>query len=491
MKQKESNIQFFILVLASILMLLMAGQTLAQGTFTATGSMTTTREQHAETLLSDGRVLIAGGYYTGNWWEILDSAEIYDPATGTFTPTGSMSTPRCQITATLLANGMVLIAGGAGSAYLASSEIYNPATGLFTPTGNMSTPRANYTATLLASGEVLVTGGATGGATATAEIYNPATGAFTPTGSMSIDRDLHRATLLNNGKVLVTGGQKTGGPNLASAELYDPATGLFTPTGSMSAPRDYHTATLLNNGKVLVVGAGTPVENSADIYDPSTGIFTPTGSMSTPRGLHTATLLNNGKVLVAGGYNGSVTIASAELYDPISGTFAATDSMFTPRLYHRATFLNNGEVLVTGGVVSQDSWNVLSSAELYSYPMYVFSGFFSPVNNIPTVNTAKAGQVIPIKWRITNASDVGISDPSSFAGLYSYPINCGNINQDVTDAVEEVASGNSGLQYLGDGYWQFNWKTPKTYSSADQQCRVVVLNLSDGNSHYAYFTFRK
>lgn len=123
--------------------------------------------------------------------------------------------------------------------------------------------------------------------------------------------------------------------------------------------------------------------------------------------------------------------------------------------------------------------------------IFNFSGLFSPLDKIPIVNTAKAGQAIPIKWLLTDSSGVGISDSSSFAGLTSYPISCGNFSGDPTDAVEEVSSGNSGLQYLGDGYWQFNWKTPKTYSSAGQQCRVMVLSLSDGSSHYAYFKFTK
>ena len=498
MKQEKRKEKVFILGLVSSILLLLAGQTLAQGTFTATGSMTTPRWQYqTATLLADGKVLITGGLNTSNWWDRLASAEVYDPISGIFTPTGSMTSPRQNHTATLLTNGKVLIAGGYGpSSQLSSAELYDPVSGTFTPTGSMTTPRSIHVATLLANGKALVVGGqacsSPGCGLASAELYDPATGTFSATGSMSGVRQSPTATLLANGKVLIAGGDNEG-PFLASAELFDPATGTFTPTGSMSTPRGYLTATLLNNGKVLVAGGADSsiVLASAELYDPATGFFTPTGSMSTPRIQYTATLLNNGEVLVVGGYNGSVTVASAELYDPLSGTFTSTVSMSTPRLLQTATLLDNGKVLVAGGGISQNNWAVLDSAELYTYPNYVFSGFFSPVDNIPTVNTAKAGQTIPFKWQITDSSGVGISDPSSFAGLSSYPISCGYFSYGVTDAIEEVASGNSSLQYLGDGYWQFNWKTPKTYLLPAQQCRVVMVNLSDGISHYAFFTFNR
>ncbi len=117
----------------------------------------------------------------------------------------------------------------------------------------------------------------------------------------------------------------------------------------------------------------------------------------------------------------------------------------------------------------------------------LFSGFFSPVDNLPIVNSAKAGQAIPVKWRLTDANGVAISDPTSFRDLGSYMINCGSLTGDPTDAIEEYAAGASGLQYDGDGYWQFNWKTPKTYAG---QCRTMVLALGDGSKYKADFKFK-
>src|SRR5438045_4226275 len=130
--------------------------------------------------------------------------------------------------------------------------------GTFVPTGSMNTGRQEPSATLLSNGMVLIAGGisTTNGRLASAELYNPTTGTFTPTGSMSDTRWGHTATLLNNGMVLIVGGQGTAGnvAFLGTAELYDPTTGTFTSTGSLNTGRHSHTATLLNSGTVLVAG---------------------------------------------------------------------------------------------------------------------------------------------------------------------------------------------------------------------------------------------
>jgi hypothetical protein len=232
----------------------------ATGLFTPTGSMGSAREGHTATLLPNGQVLIAGG--SSGFAPVL-GAEVYDPATGLFTSTGSMATGRNNHTATLLQNGTVLVVGGLDTSHfpfvrLTTAEIYDPATGLFTSTGSMATGRDQQTATLLSSGTVLIAGGFNGFASvAAAEVYDPATGLFTSTGSMGSARSRHTATLLSNGTVLIAGGAGF------SAELYDPATRSFMPTGSMGSPRGGHTATLLLNGQVLIAGGGLA---SAELY---------------------------------------------------------------------------------------------------------------------------------------------------------------------------------------------------------------------------------
>jgi hypothetical protein len=164
---------------------------------------------------------------------------------------------------------------------------------------SMNTARAYHTATLLANGKVLVTGGVNGsGPLSSAELYDPASNSWSAAGTMSAAREEHTATLLPDGKVLVTGGETSSGAALSSAELYDPASNSWSAAAPMSVAREEHTATLLANGKVLVAG-GTP-GTSAQLYDPGTNTWSFAASMSTLRYFHTAMLLGNGKILVTG-----------------------------------------------------------------------------------------------------------------------------------------------------------------------------------------------
>jgi len=340
--------------------------------FAATGNMTTGRADFTATLLNNGKVLMAGGASPNN---IVASAELYDPATGAFTATGAMSQPRFFHTATRLNNGMVLIAGGFGpsssGSTLASAELYNPATGSFSVTGSMTTGRYSPTATLLTNGKVLVAGGtgSNGSYLSSAELYDPATGSFTVTGALQVGRIGHAATLLSNGEVLITGGIgviNSVNEVLSSAELYDPISGTFTFTGSMTMVRINHTATVLQNGMVLIAGGVVSANGTitAEIYDPSAGTFSATGSMNSARVNHTATLLNSGKVLIAGGQGDSFpALATTELYDPSSGTFSFTPSLNAARQLPTATRLWSGMVLIAGGIDTRG--NVLGSAELF------------------------------------------------------------------------------------------------------------------------------
>lgn len=312
------------------------------GTWTATGPMVPPCGLTA-TLLLDGRVLVA---CVGGETGALASAELYDPSTGSWTATGAPETARYYGTATLLPDGKVLVAGGDIITHffnpsVASAELYDPVTGSWTPTGSMGTARTGHTATLLPNGKVLVAGGANDNdilsyRLASAELYDPGTGTWTPTHDMTEVRQLHTATLLGNGRVLVVGGWGFE-TILASAELFDPTTGSWAAAGSLSAPLMGFTATLLVDGRVLVAGgmdtrpinaSDTPASASAELYDPNTGKWTATIDMIQARTGHTATLLPDGRVLVAAGisvrgsYSGDVVdrapgwLAFAELYDP-------------------------------------------------------------------------------------------------------------------------------------------------------------------------------
>jgi N-acetylneuraminic acid mutarotase len=300
----------------------------ATRTWTLTGMLNAFRSDHTATLLPDGKVLVVGG--AGLFNLPVASAELYDQSADIWSTTGGPIAARYRHTATLLQNGMVLTAGGASNkedppSSLASAELYNPATGTWSGTGSLNIDRFDHTATPLPNGKVLVAGGSNSSfpSLSGAELYDPATGTWSGTGSLNIDRSGHTATLLPNGKVLVAGGHNFAGikiDTINSAELYDPATGTWSITGSLNAVRSGHKATLLSNGKVLVVGGyihGTfpaVTLNGAELYDPATGIWSPTANLNTPRRGHTATLLPDRNVLVAGGDNSQGELASAELY---------------------------------------------------------------------------------------------------------------------------------------------------------------------------------
>lgn len=320
--------------------------------------------------------------------------------------------------------GQVLVTGGgnsiqsqnewSGASNRASAVLYDPDTGGWTPTGSMSEARKQHTATLLDGpechlasppgycGTVLVAGGSFGErphssdeALSSAETFSPESvdpttgrqGRWEKTGPMGAARYVHSATLLDGpscrqdvvpafcGEVLVTGGtdHPGGRPGLVTTEIYDPGARTWTtvPGGDLGAGRGNHTATLLGDGRVLVAG-GLALDDtsctecgvilkSAEIFDPAERRWRATGAMALPRFAHTATLLASepcaercGEVLVAGGTSAihpvPVFPVAAERYDPASGEWRPAGIMADPagRSGHTATPLAGGRVLVAG-----------------------------------------------------------------------------------------------------------------------------------------------
>jgi large repetitive protein len=270
-------------LLSSGLVLVVGGPEAAElydpstGTWSTTGALAAPRLGHTATLLASGEVLVVGGGLSLATAWFPTSSELYDPTNGTWYASGSMAAPRIRHTATLLQSGAVLVAGGqiatdtSGTSFspTTSAEVYDPASGTWSATGSLSVAHDAATATLLPSGQVLVAGGRDGsGSLMSVELYDPASGQWRATGGMATARSWHTAILLASGNVLVAGGIG----NNSSAEVYDPARESWTPTGSLTLGRCNHTATLLLSSEVLVAG-GTPdgVNDlaSAELYEPA------------------------------------------------------------------------------------------------------------------------------------------------------------------------------------------------------------------------------
>jgi hypothetical protein len=313
-------------------------------------------------------LLAAGAILVGSQL-ITPSPALPIPADrGAFTPTGSMAMGREGGTATLLADGRVLVTGGYGDNVggANNAELWDPVTGTFSPAG-WDTMLAFQTATLLPDGRVLVTGGRDnmGRARPHASVWDPATMAFADTGSPANGRFGARATRLADGRVLVVGDFYD---DSFAPEVWDPNTDGWSPADSLPEA-SYPTGTVLADGRILVI---SEVDGSASTWDPVTQRSTPAGSLAQVRGGFTATRLLDGRVLVSGGSligptqclldtdviphgwckGGSVNpgnfLATAEIWDPDSLTFSPTGSLGLARFHHAATVLRDGRVLVLG-----------------------------------------------------------------------------------------------------------------------------------------------
>jgi hypothetical protein len=354
----------FLLVLCTLAGSPLAAQSL---TWSAGPAMGSARQNAAAVTLNDGKVLVTGGLNG------LGTADLYNPATGTWT-TINMVSQRYLHQAEKLPDGRVLVIAGAGPGRtpLNTAEIYDPATNTFTAVANMAESRDTFASTVLNNGKVLVHGGWSGSIVrSSGEIYDPATNTWTATGASTV-RAQHRLVTLPNGKVLMISGHTGAVHGPPECYLYDPTTNAWTQTGSMNIGRDRPQSALLTNGKVLTIGDYTTCE----LYDPATGTWSYTGSMSTSRWLGNLIELGDGKLLAVGGSGLSIwpnMPASSEIYNPATGTWSAAGAAASGRIYAVAVRLQNGDVLVAGGTVgsSATAGTVSAGVEIFDGPAVV------------------------------------------------------------------------------------------------------------------------
>ncbi len=316
-------------------------------------TMSEHRSGHTATLLPDGRVLLIGGMISVRGDEVSTaSTEIYDPQTGTTTPSGKVNTPRAGHTATLLPDGDVLVTGGgADQKAMISAELYRAKTGEFVPVGPMLAPRERHSATLLADGRVLVIGGTVAQPSDAADIYDPRTRTFTASARMRFRRAAHSSTVLKDGRVLIAGGAESLESVSRSVEIYDPANNSFTEAGQMQAPRYKHSVVSLEDGRVMILGGSDERDwdsrrQSVEVYDPASGRSRMIAPMNRARFKfpNAAAITRNGKMIVGGGGR------RVEVYDHNTNRFVVSGgSVEDEWFYAMATPLLDGRVFIAGG----------------------------------------------------------------------------------------------------------------------------------------------
>jgi hypothetical protein len=320
---------------------------------------TTTVYGLTETLLPNGSVLVLGSPGSGGQ-TAPTPVQIYNPVTDTWSTAADSLTGRYADTSsiTLLANRKVLVAGGESSSatvatYLATAEIYDPVANTWSAAASMPTPRENHTATLLANGKVLVAGGFSGDTTTNPGpiLYDPIANTWSAAAPDLLNGSGKMATLLKNGKVLVVGS--------ASAETYDPGSNTWAITGNLNGTHDYGpTLTVLPDGRALFAG-GNFTTGIAEIYDPATNAWSLTSNMSVNRADAAATLLPNGTVLMSSGYPGSnnyPALTTTEIYNPATGSWSPAATMAHAHVGPAAVLLPNGVVLVLNSTSSELYW---------------------------------------------------------------------------------------------------------------------------------------
>jgi N-acetylneuraminic acid mutarotase len=404
----------------------------------------------------------------------------------------SMSTPRYGHSVATGVDGAIYVFGGTNSvdAALASVERYDTATNTWSARAPMPSARSRTRAVAANNGKIYVFGGHPPGCCATlstVEEYDPLTNTWATKNNAPIAAMGVAGAPGPDGKLYFFGGY----PGccfgyLNSTYAYDPATDTWQTRASMPTPREGGGAALAANNQIYVAGGnGTgPIGKTVEAYDPASNTWTTKAPLPVSASYLALVAAPNGRLYAVGLDNSSS--GSVYEYDPAANTWTAVTSLNVPRDFLGASVAANGRIYTVGGRVLSDSAQAGTTNEegFFGQPGFVFSGFEQPIDN-SAINIARAGQTVPVKWRLLDSDGNPVSDPASFTGLTTSPTSAG-CSSGPSDVIEQY-SGGSGLQYLGDGKWQYNWKTPKSYAA---QCRTMSVKFSDGSSHEAMFQFK-
>ncbi len=454
----------------------------AQGSHTVPIAGLMPRNNFTLTTLTDGRVLAAGSLSGFGWPQA--SAELYDPATNTWSPTGSMAQARGGHAAVLLPDGRVLVAGGTSfdGVVLSSMELYDPTTGTWSAAGELPLALTGLISTTLPDGRVLMLERASTSAllfdpaTLTWTLLPPRHGNTTPT-----------LTLLPDGRVLVAGYPR--------AELFDPTTSTWTQaSASTQTERHGHAATLLADGRVLLTGGSDDAGawlTTAALYDPATDTFTATGSMARPRAHHRSVPLPDGTALVLGGRDdGYSALQTVERFDPTTGTFSTRVPLVIRRMSYEFVRLGDGRLLLVGGRNATYTESPDYTSEVYD-PEYCYTSCSDGHAECGALSDGCGGTLE------CGTCGTGLSCTENHCGDITPPVvtvltprpdvylsNTVLVNVTATDGVQvfraEFYAGNTRLgNTMGPGPYSWSWDTRSFPASR------ITVKVYDNSSNEA------
>jgi N-acetylneuraminic acid mutarotase len=352
------------------------------------GNLREARNATNVVVLGSGEVMVVGSDYLTSWQSACgaatngsDSVEIGDPGTRTWEKTAGLTSPRDDPAVVALADGRALMTGGARGenfepAAFSSTYVFDPTTRVWSRSGLMNTARAGPAATLLLDGLVLVAGGLYLDGSQRqvldgSELWDPRSGTWSRTGRLAEARHGASAVTLGDGRVLVVGGVDNDSPvEQASTEVYDPKSREWASAGTLATARRGFVLVALADGGALVAG-GLAADSftrlaSVERFDPVSDAWSQADDLPVALAGAAGIRLLDGRVLIAGGSAHDRVVIDpdagtfvsgltrdAALFDPVTGAWSATEPLPNPRAGASAVLLPDGSAVLAGGSDSE------------------------------------------------------------------------------------------------------------------------------------------